>query len=436
MERSSLPAPGSRSPRRRALPTVALTAALGVLLATPATAHAGGVARPVAQIPERASWTAPAGGAPVTGQLTLPKPSGPRRIGTVTLHLVDKTRTDPWLPSHPTRELMVQLWYPAARAAGHPLAPWISPGAVTHFEKSMGIPARTLRWPTTHARNRAPVLRGRRPRPVVLYSPGLGSERNKSTSLVEELASHGYIVVTIDHTHDAGRVEFPDGRVATTALPVEIDDEVVAKALAVRVADTRFVLDQLTAINTGANPDAAGRPLPRGLRGALDLSRTGMFGHSLGGATALAAMHDDARVRAAANLDGSLLGGSATAGSDRPLLLLGSDQGRWHDPSWDELWANHDGWKRELVLAGSRHISFTDLEVLYPQAAPLVGLTPKQITQVLGPLAPLRAVRAQRVHLRAFFDLHLRGQSTPLFGKASPGFPEIQVVRRGGRTPR
>jgi predicted dienelactone hydrolase len=371
----------------------------------------------------------PAGHPATLGQLTLPEPTGPDRIGTVSLHLVDKARTDPWLLSHPIREIMIQIWYPATTSAGSTSAPWLSPGAVPHFEQSLGVPAGVLRWPTTHAHVGAPVDRGRCGRPVVLYSPGAGSDRTISTVLVEELASHGYVVVTIDHTHDAGEVEFPGGRVETLSLPGEINDSVIAQALAVREADSRFVLDQLAAINAGRNPDADDRPLPRGLRGALDLSRTGMFGHSLGGATAAATMHDDPRVKAGINMDGSLLSSSATAGSDRPFLLLGSDQGGPEDPSWDEFWKNQRGWKRELTLTGSTHLSFTDFEVLYPQGGPIVGLTSEQVTQVIGTLDPLHAVRAERAYVRAFFDLHLRNQDDHLFSGASPRYPQIHFVR-------
>jgi hypothetical protein len=65
----------------------------------------------------------------------------------------------------------------------------------------------------------------------------------------------------------------------TSALP-SLTPEVLARAVAVRVVDVRFVLDQLAALNAGRNPDAEHRRLPRGLRGALDLSRVGMFGFS------------------------------------------------------------------------------------------------------------------------------------------------------------
>jgi len=410
-----------------------VAAAIGLLLAAPTAAHATrtpAAGTPVAGRP--VSGTSVAGAAvprQMPGRLTLPEPSGPYRIGTVSLHLVDTARTDPWLASHPTRELMVQLWYPATTTAGRPRAPWLSPGAVPHLEAALGVPAGVLTWPTTHAGVGAPVDRGEHGRPVILYSPGAGADRSFGTVLVEELASHGYVVVTIDHTHDAGEVEFPDGRVEVASFPADVTDAVIAQALAVREADTRFVLDQLAAINTGRNPDAEHRPLPPGLRDALDLTRTGMFGHSLGGATAAVTMHDDRRIKAGIDLDGSLLGDTATAGSDRPFLLLGSDQAGPEDPSWDTFWANQRGWKRELVLTGSTHLSFTDLEVLYPQGGPLVGLTPEQIAQVVGTLAPLRAVRVERAYVRAFFDVHLRHQDHCLFCGPSPRYPEIRFLR-------
>jgi predicted dienelactone hydrolase len=394
--------------RLSSLAAIVVAAAIGLVAAAPA------IARP-----------------PLAGELRLAAPTGPKQIGTVALHLVDPARTDPWLPTHPLREVMAQVWYPADKVRDYPAAAWLSAGAVPHFEQGLGLPAGLLHWPTTHAHAGAPVDQVKGGRPVVLFSAGFGLDRAMGTTIVEDLASHGYVVVAIDHTHDAGEVEFPGGRVETYAIPGEADDAVIGQALAVREADSRFVLDQLTAINAGRNPDAGKRPLPTGLRGAFDLSRTGMFGHSLGGATAAATMHDDPRVMAGINLDGTLFGASATAGSDRPFLLLSSDiqAGQPEDPSWDEFWANQRGWKHELRLTGTTHNSFTDFEVLYPQAAPVVGLTPVQVTQAIGTLEPVRAIRAQRAYIRAFFDLHLRHLDSHLFTGPSRRYPEMLFVR-------
>ncbi|WP_405810829.1 lipase [Streptomyces sp. NBC_00210] len=349
-------------------------------------------------------------------RLTLPGPGGPyrRRIGTRSLHLVDRSRPDPWGSGRPYREIMVQLWYPARDTEGRPRAPWMSPGAAAHYRKVTGIPEDAVRLPVTHGRAGAPPDTCRGPLPVVVYSPGFGTDRTSSTALVEELASHGYAVVTIDHTYDASEVEFPDGRVETGNIALagdEIDDPVIVKALEVRVADTRFVLDRLGGIG----------------RGAFDLSRAGMFGHSLGGATAAALMGRDRRIRAGINMDGSVTASVSAAGADLPFLLMGADQE--DDGTWEALWPHLRGWRRELRLTGSRHASFTDLSVLLPQAAPALGISPEQVTAVLGPLDGQRAIAVERAYLRAFFDLHLREARPAILTGPSARYPEMRFIR-------
>ncbi|MER6573801.1 hypothetical protein ABT288_48670 [Streptomyces sp. NPDC001093] len=189
------------------------------------------------------------------------------------------------------------------------------------------------------------------------------------------------------------------------------------------------MLDQLTALNAGHNTDAGRRPLPPTLAGAFDLSLVGMLGHSLGGATAAAAIRADRRLRAGANLDGSLLP-PVTDGTDRPFLLFGSDPGPGpEDPSWDQFWTSQYGWKRELALIGSTHTSFTDLETLLPQAAPALRLTPSQVTQAIGTLDPHHAIHTQRDYVRAFFDLHLRHLDNHLLEHPSPRYPQIRFLR-------
>ena len=407
--------------RRSLLRAAAATAIVPVAITVAGTVQPGRSAA----APGPAARTRP----PTPTRLVLCAPSGPHPLGTIDLHLVDTARVDPWLDARRPRELMVQLWYPTPATHGHPWAPWMSAAAAGFFERTQGIPAGSLVLPTTHAQLAAPVDRGRRGRPVVVYSPGLASDRSLGTQLIEELASHGYLVVAIDHTYDADQVEFPGGRVETFAITGDLDDALIAKALAVRTADVRFVLDQLTALNAGHNPDARRRALPPTLTGAFDLPRTAMFGHSLGGATAAAALRADRRLRAGVNLDGSLLA-SVTAGTDRPFLLFGSDPGPGpEDASWDQFWASQSGWKRELALIGSTHTSFTDLETLLPQAAPALGLTPGQVTQAIGPLDPDRAIRAQRDYLRAFFDRQLRHHDNRLLAHPSPSYPDVRFIR-------
>ncbi|AXG79737.1 alpha/beta hydrolase family protein [Streptomyces paludis] len=407
------------SRRRLVVTGTALAAGAAAGVALGGTAHAATAAAPTAT---------PKAAPPV--RLTLPRPSGPYALGTVALHLTDRSRRDPWVPSRPARELMAQVWYPAAstpaRGGRPPLAPWMTAGAAAVFQRTGYLLTEFATLPLTHARTGAPADTRAGRRPVLLYSHGHGQYRASSTALVEDLVSHGYVVVTIDHPYDAGQVEFPGGRVAEYAMPDltgEDDDPVILKAVAVRVADTRFVLEELSRLVR--NGPRSG-PLPYGLASVLDLSRTGMFGHSLGGATAAQALASGVPVAAGADLDGSVFGPVLTSGLRKPFLLMGEDADT--NPSWAAFWPRLRGWRRNLRLTGTRHFSFTDYETFLPQVAGRLGATPEQLAEVIGPLNGARAIDIQRRYLRAFFDLHLRDRRAPLLAGPSRRYPEVRFI--------
>ncbi|MEV0129264.1 hypothetical protein AB0H83_12505 [Dactylosporangium sp. NPDC050688] len=83
------------------------------------------------------------------------------------MHLVDRSRPDPWVPAQSARELMIQLWYPARDVRRSPRAPWVGPALAA----LLNPPGSGFELPVTHAHTGAPAA-GRRP--VVLYSPGFG----------------------------------------------------------------------------------------------------------------------------------------------------------------------------------------------------------------------------------------------------------------------
>ncbi|MCZ1008163.1 hydrolase [Streptomyces lydicus] len=386
--------------------------------------------------------------------MTLPAPTGRYQVGTVALRLTQWTRADPWTGRRTRRELMVSIRYPARAGAGrYPTAPQLSAREAAAFDVrnnfSEQVPRGKVRWAATRtsAHVGAPPAAGRAPGqrlPVVLYSPGVGDPRSFGSTLCDELASRGYAVVTIDHTYEAPAVEFPDGRLARSVLASELAKaqksgritELLKKVSGVRVADTRFVLDELA-------ERGAASPLPSGLRRALDLHAVGMFGQSAGGFTAAQTMHDDRRIKAAVNLDGVMgytqrdddPSNPSTVGRegvDRPLLLMGMAGNTHHTvASWGAVWRHSTGtWLRDLTLRGSRHASFTDAEALVPQIARRVGLPRKEVTALIGTVDPARAVAAQRAYVSAFFDRWLRGRDDGgLLDGPSARFPEVQFVR-------
>lgn len=401
-----------------------------------------------------------AAGRPSRLRLTLPAPTGPHDIGTVSLHLIDHARQDPFLPTPHPRELMVSVWYPA-RKAGRRLTPWMPAAALAYYRQELEtvlasppgpspdvppppavmnseVSLDGVDFPITHAAEAAPVDRSAGPYPVVFFSPGADRNREQGTALVEELASHGYVVVTISHTYQAGEVEFPDGRVerGRPQQPPHV-------ALSVRIADTRFVIDSLVALKAGHNPDAEHRPLPGGLRACMDTARIGMFGHSLGGATAAQIMAQDPRVRAGVNLDGSFFpdGIPLEAGpeemdkglkllasriGDRPFMIMAS--GGFGPDYFGDLtstvWHNLRGWRRFISLIATTHLSYTDDEPLLSQLMK-AGMIPTAAPWI-GETDPERTVTAQRAYIRAFFDLWLRNRGTHLLDGPSAQYPEAK----------
>ncbi|APA95551.1 alpha/beta hydrolase family protein [Nocardia seriolae] len=361
------------------------------------------------------------------GITVLPRPSGQIPVGTTTLHLVDGNRPDPFHPDR-SRELMVSVFYPAADVEHYLRAHYVSSQLVPALEQQIGVELPGL---LTNSYSDAPALAGGG-YPVILYSPGAGVTRLLGTGLAEDLASRGYVVVTIDHTYEtAPAVEFPGGRLAQ----FESQPEGFAPALRQRYIDARlpdvgFVLDSLTVLAQGGNPDAEQRALPAGLEHALDLAHVGMVGHSSGGYTAVEALHDDRRIGAAVDLDGQLgvdrdFGRAATAGVDRPVLVLTSQQIEEVGdarPSLDAFFGVGTGWKRQLSLRDSAHYDFTDRPLLIPDAAHPVD------RRNIGVIPAARGANLVHGYVAALFDKFLRARTDTLLDRA-PTDPEIIVLR-------
>ncbi|MFG3259538.1 hydrolase [Streptomyces sp. NPDC048172] len=383
------------------------------------------------------SGAATAAGRGAGVRVRLPAPTGPYPVGTTELRLVDRARRDPWVPSRPYRELMVSVWYPALRTGGHPRAPHMRPEAAARFSTDrapgLGVPDGTVDWAATrtHAHEDAPPDPRRGRLPVLVYAAGAGDPRTWGTVLVEEMASRGYLVITVDHTYESPAVRFPDGRVLDNAPLMKAMEEaqkndtvveLLGKLLRVRTADSRFVLDRLDA-------------LPHGLSRLADPRRVGFFGQSAGGVASAQAMYEDGRIAAGINLDGTLelnqepqgtnLLPVARHGLDRPLLLMGrAGSDRRTEPSWRAFWSHTKGWHGNLTLRDSKHQSYTDLQSLLPQA----GLPEKTVRKELGTVDPARATAAKRAYVASFFDHWLRGDDDRLLDGPSPRFPEIEFV--------
>jgi predicted dienelactone hydrolase len=343
----------------------------------------------------------------------LLRPTGPHHVGTTSIYLKDTSRPDPWAPETNTRELMVNVWYPTNSTGGNRaqyMTPEESRLTLEHMSQAAALPTDTLATVQTNAYLDAPPAGRAHSLPLVVLSPGYTQARSSLSGLAEDLASHGYVVVAIDHTYETYAVTFPDGRIATClACDLVEDDAFFRKLYESRAADVSFVLDQLT----GPNPKWRGS-------GLIDAAHIGMSGHSAGGASSIAAMLHDPRIDAGIDMDGDTRDIVPASGLDRPFMFLGTPAHAPGGPeaSWDHDWNLMTGWRRWLVVAGTQHASFNDVSLLAEQFGIDIGAT----------TTGTRSMEITRRYNLALFDLHLRHQPQPLLDGASACYPEVTIA--------
>jgi pimeloyl-ACP methyl ester carboxylesterase len=367
--------------------------------------------------------------------IPLPAPDGPFAVGTRVVQFTDASRRDPAVASR-DREIVVQVWYPAASAG--PYERYLDSPAVARRLREHGyyeVPAAEIDWwcvlPTHSARN-APISRRSR-FPLLTFSIGSGVGRFNYTSIIEELASHGYIVAAIDHPY-GGVTALSDGRVISTAnVTSRGDDEASAAELTEEWAhDIHFVIGRL--------------PILPFLRGRIDRRRIGAFGHSLGGAAALEAARIDPTIRAAADMDGGTFGDVGRLGLEKPCLILRSSpqysdedlakrgqtrEGRQRlaatfDAMFRDFFARHRdvrGYVMKVRRTG--HFSFSDAPFVMPQTITRFG------GDILDAETTWRRVTSA---LLAFFDFELRGKKGDLLVTRENEAFSVQVFGPGAAT--
>ncbi|MFE9929186.1 alpha/beta hydrolase family protein [Streptomyces sp. NPDC005533] len=351
----------------------------------------------------------PSAAARAATTVELPRPTGPFATGREDLHLVDRSRTDPWAGSGP-RELMVTMRYPARRDTGGS-ARYLTDEEARLLLVDRGldqvIPVATLTGTVSASRTHARPLSGRYP--LVVLSPGFTTHRATLTALAEDLASRGYVVASVDHAYESVGTAFPGGRVLTCLACDKTEAGTPMRTVSdTRGRDVSFLLDRLT----GRRPAWRHADL-------IDPSRIAMAGHSIGGASAVAAMAVDPRIRAGVNMDGGLHTPVPDTGlGERPFMFLGEQKSAPGGiTSWDQNWPKLDGWKRWITFADSGHFTFTD----FPAIGEQLGLPDQG-----APLPGARSVELTRRYVGAFFDQHLKGIPRPLLDGPSPDAPEVR----------
>jgi dienelactone hydrolase len=371
-------------------------------------------------------------------QSPLLAPSGEYKVGRTHFEWIDNSREESENRGH-RREVIVWVWYPASpKSADAETAEWM-PGKWGEYFSSIFVadhpdaasdakehPIRSIR---THAYADAPAASAKHPFPVLLFAPGLGSTPLDYGSLIEDVVSHGYIVAAIVPTYYARVSLFSDGRViegldirAIQAGPggrgprtVEHALQRMQEVVEVWSNDLSFTLKQLEKVNADAQSP---------LKEHFDFGRIGAIGHSMGGAAVLQVGHDDARVRAVFDIDGSPIWNGANGPLAKPLLILSAAS---TPDSYDTV---PGGAKpgMHLRLAGSTHPFSKDF-LLVPLISQHPSNTNRGRPQAAPTIDPKRAIKITQAYIEAFFDRYLNGQTVALLKGPSPEYPEIMFER-------
>jgi predicted dienelactone hydrolase len=384
----------------------------------------------------------------------FPKPTGPYAIGTMTYHWIDTSRPELFTAEpNDHRELMAQVWYPAKNEPSAPRAPYIQDAGavtpamarVTHFPSFLFT---HFKYVTTNAVASAPMADDKSSYPVLIFLSGLDGFRAVNTFQIEELVSHGYIVVGLDQPGAVALTRFPDGR-QVSGLPKEQIQPLIVQSVEPQpqtptlfgqampdgiipyfAQDVSFALDQLTTLNQ-SDPNHI-------LTGRLDLGRAGTFGISLGGMNAAEACLKDSRLKACLIMDVNMPADVVKAGLQQPSMFITRDADtmrleRKRAGGWSEedirltlttmrsVYERLPGDGYYVQIPNIFHLNFTDFPYWSPITSQL-GLT--------GPVNSQRMFDIINAYSLAFFDKHLNGQSAPLLDGPATQYPEVLFEAR------
>jgi dienelactone hydrolase len=391
----------------------------------------------------------------------LPKPTGNHPVGVQYFHWIDERRREPFLAgSTEPRELMVKVYYPAMEDASKSFSPYFngSSDLVRLLTGGYGMPPFLfdhLVLVRTNAKAGLQLADQRPGYPMILFSHGAGTTMEAQTSQSEDLASHGYIVVAIDHPYASAGTVFPDrivsAREATTNFDTPEPAEVITQIMA---DDAGFVIDMLAELNEGRVDSL--------FEGRLDLEHIGALGHSVGGAVAYNLANHDPRVKAAVDLDGVVfLTPKGEPAEMTPFLMLASDtfhvqairerrnlmkkleerpadernflvsvygSEQVYQEAYNKAQENLLGLVAVLeasgnlyTIAGSDHMKFTDIGLF------IGDRRLREWINIRGQTDPERCLEVTKALTLAFFDQHLKGETMEpevLMQK----YPELQRV--------
>lgn len=288
----------------------------------------------------------------------LPKPIGKYTVGITQMDFIDKSRKKvfEFEEDNALREIPVTIYYPAESTEDKETAPYASPEEFEIISKNIFglLSKKKASKVKTHCYENVSIAISEHKFPVIMYNHGYTSYTMQDTTLCSNLASSGYVVVSLGHPYESGGIKYLDGRVVymhkdnlnnLKSMPKEYrdlfkkiiktketysDEKAMATAdviykhaqglsnnVKIWVADSVFIADQLEALNDGEIESIFKDKLK------LELG-IGITGHSYGGTTAAQTCLNDDRFTCGINIDGGTYGDYLHKDIKKPFMVIGS----------------------------------------------------------------------------------------------------------------
>ncbi len=356
----------------------------------------------------------------------LPEPWGLHSVGYERVDLTDSTRRETrGEDAGGYRRVVLQIWYPAHGAVRRAV-PYMDSATAAAWGTSQRLPSGFERRVSTHAQRELPPSDSLGALPVLLFSHGRSWPVQTYQAMLQDLASRGWMVVGMSHPYEEAATTFADGSVASFA-PERWENQtergvVLNRSVDVLVRDAAFVIGTLSRWNVQRSHRFAGR---------MNLDQIGYFGHSLGGAAAVQALHRIPTLRAAATIEGSVYDTTARPMLvEKPVLSIIGGYNR-ADLGLRDYLAAPGAVLFEAIVRGAWHASFADLLLVYGAFAPRAWHENHR-----RELAPARVNQITTDYLDAFFGRYLRGRPSLLLrpysdpelgGFTTSGYPEVEL---------
>ncbi len=366
-------------------------------------------------------------------RIPLPVPRGEYAVGTTTFTVYDDREETMYCAPGGRRRVPARIWYPADRASAEAL-----PRARHMSEEMTKALARTFFLPIRYetiekdGRNRsachtdAPFIEGRR-FPAIFFSHGYLSFREGNSYLCIELASRGYVVISVGHPYEALLTEFDDGtgvrgakHVASRLYspPVQgmaallkfmketgTNEALAARFDALQKRYCRFSIERVA--EWEKDTLAALKYAKERFSHIIDFDcGVGAAGHSMGGAAAYALCQDEPEFVCGVNMDGAPFGDHGGKTLRTPFLQLNCEANR---TSAARVFLRHTQPVYHAVVRDMQHLGFSDMKHFISM--------PSQV----GKLDPDAAHDAVCGIYGAFFDAYLKKTGeTPGFDSGGP----------------